>query len=94
MFARAYPNERPNYKENKELFLKLWEEAIDAQKDQKTIYALGFRGQGDCPFWSNDDSGDFDTDEKRGALISELIRLQRKMVEKKVKHPIFCTNLY
>lgn len=94
MFARAYPNERPNYMENKDLFIKLWEDAIEAQKDQKTIFALGFRGQGDCPFWSSDDSGAFDTDEKRGALISELIRLERKMVEKKVKHPIFCTNLY
>lgn len=94
MFARAYPDERPSFTENQELFIKLWEDAIECQKDHKTIYALGFRGQGDCPFWSNDESGEFDTDEKRGKLISELIRMQRKMVEKKVEHPVFCTNLY
>ena len=94
MFTRVYPDKKPNFTENKELFIKIWEQAIEEQKNQKTIYALGFRGQGDCPFWNSDDSGDFDTDEKRGKLISDLIRLQRKMVEEKVEHPFFCTNLY
>ncbi len=94
MFARVYPDKKPNFTENKELFIKIWKQAIEEQKNQKTVFALGFRGQGDCPFWSSDDSGDFETDEKRGRLISDLIRLQRKMVEEKVEHPYFCTNLY
>lgn len=94
MFARAYPDKKASYLENKELFIKLWEDAVLAQKDKKVIYALGFRGQGDCPFWSSDTSGAYDTDEKRGALISELLVLQKQIVKKYVKNPIFCTNLY
>lgn len=94
MFARAYPEKRPSYDENKALFLKLWEESVLAQKDKKVIYALGFRGQGDCPFWSSDSSGAYNTDEKRGALISELLVLQKEIVKKHVANPIFCTNLY
>lgn len=94
MFVRQYPNMEPNYAETPELFHKLWEDAVTAQKDYKVIWALGFRGQGDCPFWSNDSSGRFDTPEKRGRLISDVIELQRQIVMKQVKNPVFCTNLY
>lgn len=94
MFTRAYPGKNPNYTENKELFIRLWEEAVLEQKDKKVIYALGFRGQGDCPFWSHDSSGAYNTNEKRGALISDLIELQKSIIKKHVDRPVFCTNLY
>lgn len=94
MFTRVYPDMEPNYAEQPELFHKLWEDGIKAQKDMKVIWALGFRGQGDCPFWSHDSSGRFDTPQKRGKLISEVIELQRQLVMKYVKNPVFCTNLY
>ena len=61
MFARAYPNISPDYIKNSELFIKLWEDGIKSQKDLKVIWTLGFRGQGDCPFWSHDSSNQFDT---------------------------------
>lgn len=94
MFVRAYPNVEPNYADNPELFIKLWEQAVIEQKDMKVVWALGFRGQGDCPFWSNDTSGRFDTPQKRGKLISDVIELQRQLVLKHVENPVFCTNLY
>lgn len=94
MFAREYPDLEPNYLEYSDLFYKLWEESVIEQKDNKTIWCLGFRGQGDCPFWSHDTSGKFDTDEKRGKLISDIIELQRQLVMKYVENPVFCTNLY
>lgn len=94
MFARAYPDLKPNYLDYPELFQKLWEDSILEQKDDKTIWCLGFRGQGDSPFWNSDTSGKFDTDEKRGKMISDMIELQRQMVLKYVKNPVFCTNLY
>lgn len=94
MFARVYPDKEPNYAKMPELFHKLWEDGIKEQKDFKVIWTLGFRGQGDCPFWSNDSSGRFDTPEKRGKLISDIIEFQRQLVMKYVKNPIFCTNLY
>ncbi len=94
MFVRAYPDEEPNYAQKPEMFYKLWEDAVEEQKDMKVVWCLGFRGQGDCPFWSNDSSGRFDTDAKRGKAISDVIELQRQMVMKKVSNPVFCTNLY
>lgn len=94
MFLRAYPGEEPNYFEKQEKFVGLWEKAVQEQKDMKVIWSLGFRGQGDCPFWSSDSSGRYNTPEKQGALISEIIELQKSIVKKYVKDPVFCTNLY
>lgn len=94
MFARAYPEMEPNYMEHAQLFHKLWEDAVIEQKDCKVVWNLCFRGQGDSPFWSSDTTGQFDTPEKQGKMISDLIRLQCSIVKKYVKDPVFCTNLY
>ena len=94
MFARAYPDKEPNYAETPGLFHKLWEDAVIAQKDMKVIWTLGFRGQGDCPFWNNDSSGLYDTPEKRGRLISEILNTQKQLIKKHIKQPVLCTNLY
>lgn len=92
LFTREYPKLEPSYKKYPDLFHGLWEMGISEQKDNKTIYNLGFRGQGDYPFWNDDP--EYDTPKKRGALISELINMQYEMVKKYVKDPICCTNLY
>lgn len=92
MFARTYPQLTPSYREHPELFHKLWKDAIEEQKGHKTIWNLGFRGQGDKPFWADDPS--YDTKEKRGALISDLILKQYHEVAKRIDNPVCCINLY
>lgn len=94
MFTRAYPDKEPNFSEYADLFFRIWEEGIIEQKDYNVVWNLGFRGQGDCPFWSHDKSGNYNTPEKRGELISELIEKQKQLVLKHVDNPVFCTNLY
>lgn len=94
MFVRAYPDMEANYLEHPQLFEKLWEDAVLAQKDCKVVWNVCFRGQGDMPFWSNDATGQFDTEQKRGRMISAVIRRQCDIVRKYVENPIFCTNLY
>lgn len=94
MLARAYPGQDANFLDNTQLFYKLWEDAVIRQKNYNVVWNLCFRGQGDCPFWSSDTSGRFDTPEKRGALITEVIEKQCEIVKKHVKNPVFCTNLY
>lgn len=94
MFVRAFPDMEPNFMEHPELFYQIWEEAVIEQQEYKIVWNLCFRGQGDVPFWVNDTSGQFDTPEKQGKLISELIRKQCDIVKKYVTHPVFCTNLY
>ena len=92
MFLRAYPELTPSYAEHPELFHGLWADAIRQQKDWKVVYNVGFRGQGDKPFWEDDPS--YDTPQKRGALISSLIRRQYDMVQAAAPGAPCCTNLY
>lgn len=92
MFLRAYPDKTPSFKENPDLFRGLWEEGVKRQKNNNIIWNLGFRGQGDTPFWENDPM--YDTPQKRGELISSIMQEQYSLVRKHVAHPVCCTNLY
>ncbi|WP_317890708.1 glycosyl hydrolase 115 family protein [Paenibacillus arenilitoris] len=92
MFLRAYEGKKASYQENPQLFEKLWEEAIEKQKDRRIVWVLSFRGQGDQPFWIQDPA--FDTPEKRGEMISRVVRKQYDMVRAKVADPYCCVALY
>ncbi len=92
MFARAYPGLAPSYEQYSEKYQKLWKEAIEEQKGQRVVWNIGFRGQGDVPFWENDPV--YDTPAARGELISRLIRLQYAMVKEADSEALCCTNLY
>lgn len=92
MFLRAYPDLEASYDKHPDLFEKLWIEAIERQKGKKVLWNVGFRGQGDRPFWADDPA--YDTDEKRGRLISKLIRRQIDLLKSYDKNAICCSNLY
>ncbi len=92
MFSNVYPDLNPSYDEHTEKFQQVWVDGIKEQSDCKVVWNLGFRGQGDCPFWANDPK--YDTSEKRGKLISELIKLQYDLVKKYRPQDACCTNLY
>lgn len=92
MFARVYPELNPSFAEHPEKFRELWRRGIETQKGEKTVWNLGFRGQGDSPFWANDP--EYDTDEKRGALMGELIEEQYRLVKEADPEAVCCTNLY
>lgn len=92
MFVQAYPNLTPSYMEHAEKFQRLWKEGIEAQKNRKVIWSLGFRGQGDYPFWVNDPQ--YQTPEAQGKLISSLLRQQYDMVKAEAPDAVCCTNLY
>lgn len=92
MFARAYPDLDASYERYPQLFHELWKQGIEEQKHMNVLWNLGFRGQGDRPFWEDDPK--YDTPESRGRLMSELIRKQYDMVRKVVPGAVCCTNLY
>lgn len=92
MFARAYPELNPSYAEHPSKFQQLWRDGIQEQKNFKVIWNLGFRGQGDCPFWVSDPQ--YQTPESRGELMSRLIRIQYDMVKQAEPDAVCCTNLY
>ena len=92
LFSSAYPDLNPSWDEHRDLFIDLWREAIAAHRGQRVIWNVGFRGQGDAPFWNYDSS--YDTDEKRGGLISSVIRIQRDMVMRADSQARCCVYLY
>jgi len=92
MFFRAYPDHEASYDKNAALFEGLWREAIEKQKDKKAVWVLGFRGQGDCPFWEQDPS--YNTPKLRGELISKVIRRQYEMICEYAENPPCSAYLY
>ncbi len=92
MFARAYPDLEASFDKHADLFRGLWKEAIEEQQDQKVIWNIGFRGQGDRPFWVDDPA--YDTPQKRGALVSSLMLEQYNMIKKSDPKAVCCMNLY
>lgn len=92
MFCRAFPQLQASYRLYPEQYVRLWRQAIERQADTPTVYTLGFRGQGDRPFWKDDPV--YDTPQKRGALISEIMNLQYALVQEYVPGAPCCTNLY
>lgn len=92
MFHRAHPTADASYSRNPELFHNLWADAIVRHKGQKVVWALGFRGQGDQPFWEQDPS--CDTPQSRGALISRVIFAQHDMLKTAFGNPKCLTYIY
>ncbi len=92
MFARAYPELEASFDKHADLFRGLWEEAIEDQKEMKVIWNIGFRGQGDRPFWVDDPA--YDTPKARGKLMSDLMLEQYNMIKTQDKEAICCMNLY
>lgn len=92
MFLRAYPDKDASYDKHPDLFEKLWEEAIVKNKEKKIVWTLGFRGQGDAPFWHNDPS--YTTPESRAGVIRKVIDKQYEILTKYVQNPVCAVYLY
>ena len=92
MFARAYPDLNASYADHRSEFHRLWEQALEEQSGFPVIWNLGFRGQGDRPFWEDDPQ--YSTPEARGVLMGELIRRQYKLVKARFPEAVCAVNLY
>lgn len=92
MFARAYPDLTPSFAQYPDLFRGLWRTALHDQRELSVLWNIGFRGQGDKPFWADDPQ--YDTPAARGALMSRLIREQYDLVKAQDPAATCCTNLY
>lgn len=92
MFLRAYPDKEASYDAHADLFEKLWRDAVEKNKDKKIVWTLGFRGQGDAPFWHNDPK--YTTPESRAAVIRRVIDRQYELIREKVENPVCAVYLY
>lgn len=95
MFLKVYPDLKPNFFEHENKFKDLWQDAIIQQTGENVVWALGFRGQGDHPFWEEPGVTHlYQTDQERGQLISKMIHYQYDLVQQHVDKPVFCTYIY
>lgn len=93
MFAREYPNLTASFVKYPDLFRKLWRDAIMDQKGTPTIYSLGFRGQGDKPFWEDDDSREWN-EQAIADVINGIIEEQYEMVKQLDPGAPMALNVY
>ena len=92
LFVQRHPDLEAKFSQYPDLFRALWQEGIDEQKDLRVVWNIGFRGQGDRPFWADDPQ--YDSAEARGSLLSALIREQYDLVKQTDPQAVCCTNLY
>ncbi|WP_416353700.1 glycosyl hydrolase 115 family protein [Agrilactobacillus fermenti] len=92
MFSRVYPDLDASYLKHPDLFKALWQKSIDEQKDNDVIWNIGFRGQGDRPFWLDDDH-EYTLAEK-AAVINKVIKIQYDMVKKADPNGQCAINIY
>lgn len=92
LFVQRHPDLEAKFSQYPDLFRALWQEGIDEQRDLRVIWNIGFRGQGDRPFWADDPQ--YDSVEARGSLVSALIREQYDLVKQTDPQAVCCTNLY
>ncbi|WP_143462204.1 glycosyl hydrolase 115 family protein [Levilactobacillus enshiensis] len=79
MFARVYPNLEASYLKHPKLFQYLWRTSILEQRGTPVLYGLGFRGQGDRPFWL-EDGGRVWSDADKATVINNVIHIQYDLV--------------
>ena len=93
MFARTFPDLEASYLKYPALFKQIWQEGIKKQHDSEVIWTLGFRGQGDRPFWL-DDTSKIWTDQDKADVINEVIGTQYSMVKAVYPDAICAVNIY
>lgn len=79
-FRKHGYDERISYISNKEAMIACWKHYAERwAKYPRVVWQLGLRGMADKPVWQSD-SAVGDSDEERGALISEAIRTQYDII--------------
>lgn len=92
MFSRVYPDLEASYLKHPDLFKKIWQDSIDRQKGDKVLWNIGFRGQGDRPFWEDDEHTY--TLQDKADVINSVIKTQYDMVKKADPDAMCSTNIY
>jgi hypothetical protein len=93
MFTDVYPGVAPRIPEELDRFTQLYRKAITRYAGMNVVWALGFRGQGDSAFFRDDPR--YETPERQGALIGQMIRLQKQLITEMCDGPQqFVHNIY
>lgn len=101
LFCEAYPGVKPRWPEDRDKYEALWREAIEQRcgsandvrtHDPKVVWTVGLRGSSDGAFWYDDPR--HQTDEDRGRVLSEAIRLEYDLIRATDPNAPISTYLY
>ncbi len=62
--------------------INIWRQAIRSNKGRETVWALGYRGCDDSPFWFEEP--DQISDKRKGEIISQAIRTQYALLKEEL----------
>ncbi len=85
LFGNAFPGQPMHYPECKPQLFGLYEDAVRLAAHRKVVWTLGLRGQGDKTFAHED--ARYADPAALGALISDMAREQRTLVESSFSEP-------
>ncbi len=77
LFSYIHPDIPPEFRKQKERFRQIYMDTAKwyAERNAKAVFTVGFRGQGDRPFWRDFQDIEFSNEEKRNIIV-EAIKLQ------------------
>jgi hypothetical protein len=86
-------NEPYSYVSHPDLLNAAWKRAVSQYRNAEVIWTVGYRGEHDRPFWSDDKSAPA-SDEERAKVISSAIESQVGIVKAAGREPVFIMNAW
>jgi hypothetical protein len=91
--TNRWPEDVPfSYDRHPEIMEQYWRSCIETFRGRETIWAVGYRGKFDQPFWVDDPA--LQTVEARGAAITRAIARQAELIREVDPDPVIIANLW
>jgi hypothetical protein len=89
-----WPSDQPySFISHPDILTAAWKRAVSQYRNSEIIWTVGYRGQHDRPFWSDDKSAP-SSDEERAHVISAAIEAEMNIVRSAGREPIFFMNAW
>ena len=89
-----WPSDQPySFVRHADLLTAAWTRAVKQYQNSEIIWTVGYRGEHDRPFWSDDKSAP-SSDEERARVISAAIEAEMGIVRSAGREPIFIMNAW
>lgn len=91
--THRWPRDVPfSFQRHPEIMEDYWRRCIEYLKDKEVVWTVGYRGRGDRAFWTDEEG--LDTDEERGAAISQAIARQVQLIREVQPDAPIISNLW
>ena len=89
-----WPGDQPySFVSHPDLLTAAWKRAVSQYRNPEIIWTLGYRGEHDRPFWTDDKSAPT-SDRERAEVIDKAIQTQMGIVREAGREPAFIMNAW